>query len=42
MSYYEEAVQNAREVLELLVEEYRQEGKSLPTPVSVEQTLQLA
>ena len=39
---YEEAMQNAREVLELLVEEYRQEGKSLPKPINVEQTLQLA
>jgi predicted RNase H-like HicB family nuclease len=35
-------MQNAREVLELLVEEYRQEGKSLPKPINVEQTLQLA
>lgn len=39
---YEEAMQNAREVLELLVEEYRQKGKTLPTPINVEQTLQLA
>lgn len=39
---YEEALENAREVLELLVEEYRQEGKTLPTPINIEQTLQLA
>ncbi|NES68232.1 MAG: type II toxin-antitoxin system HicB family antitoxin [Okeania sp. SIO2D1] len=38
---YEEAVENAREVLELLVEEYHQEGKSLSKPKSVEETLQL-
>ena len=39
---YEEAMQNVREVLELLVEEYRQKGKSLPKPINVEQTFQLA
>ena len=39
---YEEAIQNACEVLELLVEEYQQEGKSLPQPKNIEQTLQLA
>ncbi len=39
--YYEEAIKNACEVLELLVEEYQQEGKSLPKPKNLEQTLEL-
>jgi predicted RNase H-like HicB family nuclease len=29
---YEEALQNAQEVIDLLVETTQQEGKSLPTP----------
>jgi len=29
---YEEALQNAREVLELLVQEYQSDGKPLPEP----------
>lgn len=29
---YEEALQNAQEVLELLVEEYQEDGKPLPQP----------
>ncbi|NJO40048.1 MAG: type II toxin-antitoxin system HicB family antitoxin [Cyanobacteria bacterium CRU_2_1] len=29
---YEEALKNAQEVLEMLVEEYQQNGKSLPEP----------
>jgi predicted RNase H-like HicB family nuclease len=33
---YEEAVRNAQEVLELLVEEYQQEGKPLPQPKKIE------
>ncbi|MEB3343124.1 type II toxin-antitoxin system HicB family antitoxin [Okeania sp.] len=39
--YYEEAVENACEMLELLVEEYQQEGKSLLKPKNVQKTLQL-
>jgi predicted RNase H-like HicB family nuclease len=35
---YEEALKNAQEVLELLVESYQAEGRSLPQP----QTLQAA
>ena len=37
---YIEAVENAHEVLELLVEEYQQKGKNLPKPKNLEQTLQ--
>ena len=33
---YEEAAKNAQEVLELLVEEYRQDGKPLPVPKNIE------
>ncbi|MGB3207779.1 MAG: type II toxin-antitoxin system HicB family antitoxin [Crinalium sp.] len=29
---YEEALKNAQEVLELLIEEYQQDGKALPQP----------
>jgi predicted RNase H-like HicB family nuclease len=29
---YEEALKNAQEVLELLVEEYQEDGKPLPEP----------
>lgn len=35
---YEEALQNAQEVLELLIESYQVEGRALPQP----QTLQVA
>lgn len=35
---YEEALSNAQEVLELLIESFQAEGKSLPQP----QTLQIA
>ena len=38
---YMEALENAREVLDLLVEEYQQEGKNLPKPKNVEQTLRV-
>ncbi|EAZ93388.1 type II toxin-antitoxin system HicB family antitoxin [Crocosphaera chwakensis] len=34
---YEEALKNAQEVLELLIEEYKEDGKSLPQPLSVNQ-----
>ncbi len=34
---YEEALKNAQEVLELIVEEYQEDGKSLPQPLSVNQ-----
>jgi predicted RNase H-like HicB family nuclease len=33
---YEEAVKNGREVLELLIETYRAEGKALPAPMTLE------
>ncbi len=37
---YEEALKNAQEVLELLIEEYKEDGKTLPQPLSVnEQSL---
>ncbi|MGK7942678.1 MAG: type II toxin-antitoxin system HicB family antitoxin [Crocosphaera sp.] len=37
---YEEALKNAQEVLELLIEEYKEDGKPLPQPLSVnEQSL---
>ncbi len=32
---YEEALKNAREVLELLIEEYQETGKELPIPQSL-------
>ncbi len=38
---YEEALKNAKEVLELLVEEYQANNKPLPVPVNIEQRLQL-
>ena len=31
---YEEALKNAREVLELLIEDYRARGKALPEPLT--------
>ncbi len=34
---YEEALKNAQEVLELLIEEYKEDGKTLPQPLSVNQ-----
>ncbi|MGK7957163.1 MAG: type II toxin-antitoxin system HicB family antitoxin [Crocosphaera sp.] len=34
---YEEALKNAQEVLELLIEEYKEDGKTLPQPLSVSQ-----
>ncbi|HAC66359.1 MAG TPA: type II toxin-antitoxin system HicB family antitoxin [Cyanothece sp. UBA12306] len=37
---YEEALKNAQEVLELLIQEYQEDGKTLPQPLSVnEQSL---
>lgn len=39
---YEEALKNAQEVLELLVEEYQAEGKPLPEPKILAQNLQFA
>lgn len=39
---YEEALKNAQEVLELLVEEYQTEGKPLPEPKTIEQNVQFA
>ncbi len=38
---YEEALQNAREVLELLTESTLDEGKPLPTPQLFDRSLQL-
>lgn len=37
---YEEALKNAQEVLELLVEEYQVSNKPLPIPVNIEQKFQ--
>ncbi len=34
-STYEEALKNAKEVMELLVEKYTEEGQDLPEPVLV-------
>jgi len=39
---YEEALQNAVEVLELLVEEYQVDGKSLPEPKALVENLLFA
>jgi len=39
---YEEALQNAQEVLEMLVEEYQQDSKSLPLTKSLEQLINVA
>jgi len=33
---YEDAAKNGREVLELLIETYRAEGRALPEPVTLE------
>ena len=33
---YEEAAKNGREVLELLIETYRAEGRELPVPMTLE------
>lgn len=34
---YDEAIRNAQEVLELLMETYREMGRSLPEPVTFQQ-----
>jgi len=39
---YEEAIQNAQEVIELLVETYQEEGKLLPTLKTLGQEFQVA
>lgn len=39
---YEEAIQNAQEVIELLVETYQEEGKPLPIPKTLGQEFQVA
>lgn len=36
---YEEAIDNAKEVLELLIESYHQEEKPLPEPITLGKTL---
>ncbi|MGK7931086.1 MAG: type II toxin-antitoxin system HicB family antitoxin [Microcystaceae cyanobacterium] len=36
---YEEAIKNAQEVLELLIEEYQEDGKPLPKPLSITESL---
>lgn len=36
---YEEATKNAQEVLELLIEEYQEDGKPLPKPLSITESL---
>ncbi len=39
---YEEAIKNAREVIELLVESYREEGKKLPEIKKIDRLFQVA
>ncbi|AFZ26307.1 hypothetical protein Cylst_4208 [Cylindrospermum stagnale PCC 7417] len=39
---YEEALHNAQEVLEMLVEEYQQDSKALPLTKSLEQLINVA
>ena len=39
---YEEALKNAQEVLELLIESYQEEGKPLPTPKTFVQQFKVA
>ena len=39
---YEEAIKNAQEVLELLIEYYQDEGKPLPVPKRLGQSFQVA
>jgi len=41
-STYQEALNNATEVLELLVETYKTKGKRLPDPITVDQSFQVA
>jgi antitoxin HicB len=36
---YEEAIDNAKEVLELLIESYHQEEKELPEPITLGKTI---
>nr|WP_107668780.1 type II toxin-antitoxin system HicB family antitoxin [Cyanothece sp. BG0011] len=36
---YEEALKNAQEVLELLIKEYQEDGKTLPQPLSANQVV---
>lgn len=38
---YEEALKNAQEVLELLVDTYTEDGKALPEPIQFGKPLQL-
>jgi len=39
---YEKAVKNAQEVLELMIEIYLEEGKPLPEPKTLGQSIQVA
>ncbi len=39
---YQEALNNATEVLELLVETYKAKGKRLPDPITVNHSFQVA
>lgn len=39
---YEKALQNAREVLELLIESSLEEGELLPEPLTLEKSLRVA
>ena len=41
-SYYEDAVKNSQEVIELLVEGYREEGKALPEMKKIKEILPAA
>ena len=39
---YEEALKNAQEVLELLIEEYQEDGKPLPKPQPLDDLIKVA
>ncbi len=39
---YEEALKNAQEVLELLIEEYQQDGRALPQPKTLDDLVSVA
>ena len=39
---YEEAIKNAQEVIEMLIAEYQEDGKTLPLAKSLEQLIDVA
>jgi predicted RNase H-like HicB family nuclease len=41
-STYAEAIQHGEEVLELLIEEYQSQGRTLPTPIAAETPIAIA